>query len=168
MKKLIIFIFSFNIYAKDVFIDNYETLKVKQFGHEWCWAATLEAVYKFKNQKINQLEIIQGYTNKTKEEIIQNKDSIFFGIPANLFISNYLKQFNQIKQSEIISQLTINHPVIMINKNHVSLIVGYYDNKYVIMDPAEGRFILLKANKIKFLYKNPKLKTKSLFFEVIP
>lgn len=167
MKILILLtFFSFNILAKDIFIDNYQNLKVKQFGKEWCWAATLEAVYKFKNQQVSQLEIIQGYTNKTKEEIIQNKDSIFLGIPSNLFINHYLRNFNQIKQSEIINSLKQNKPIIMINKNHVSLIIGYYNNHYVSMDPAEGRFILLKANQIKYLYKNPKFKNKSLFFEV--
>lgn len=163
---LLILIISYSAKAEDIFVKGFENLKVRQFGYNWCWAATLESAYQFKGDKVTQLEIMQGYTRETREVIIQNKDSAFYGIPMSLFISTYLRGFREITKKQVKDSLKKDQPVILINNNHVSLIVGIYGNDFVIMDPAEGRFVVKNPHKIKFAYYDKKFRHKSEFYVV--
>lgn len=151
MKFIILFLIVFNCEAKTFVIKNHKKYLNKQNGKYWCWAASLESLYRFKNEKVTQFDIIKGYVKLSDEDIHLNKNDLSFGIKPLTFYQKYLNNLKEIKRSAIKKTLHLNKPIMYLSDSHVSLIVGYDMDHFITMDTATGSFKRIKFHHIMFL-----------------
>jgi hypothetical protein len=148
IRFLIIFIISFNCNAKTFVIKDYKKYVTQQYGKYWCWAASIESMYRYKNIKMTQFEIMAGFTHLPVEDFEKGKDDVIFGIHPLEFYQKYLNNFTEIKRSEIKKYLHKNKPIIFSNNNHVSLIIGMDKEHFIIMDTDDAKFKRIRFSHI--------------------
>lgn len=197
MKKAIILILTFSaviFYNFDKHtIEDYQATEISQKGTYFCWAASLEGIFKYYQEIYPQEDIVKEYSHSF---FLGNIDSPSYGYrPSISRYSNNLKsnKYNRdflrdgflpekgykskiIDRNDIISYVQKNIPIMVFYNNHTSIIVGYikiFDQLYVkIMDPRynpnkQDLFSYQPIENLKGAYDyDPYMGTKTLLMDV--
>ena len=197
MKKFIILILIFSgltFYNFDKHtIEDYQVTEISQKGDYFCWAASLEGIFKYYQEIYPQEEIIKEYS---RSFFLGNIDSPIYGYKPSVsrYFNNekphkYNKDFVRdgllpdkgyeskiINKNDIISYVHKDIPILVFYNNHASIIVGYikvFDQLYIkIMDPRyspskQDLFSYHPIEHFKGAYDyDPYMGTKNLIMDV--
>jgi hypothetical protein len=128
-------------------------LIAKQIGAYTCWAATLESLERFKGGTSTQTEIMAFFKIDVKD-----KDNTIASMNFDLLFESYSRNGKQIDQISVRDSILNNKIVAFIADNHTSLIVGFDQDNFLVMETKLGQIIKRPSS----YFKNGN----SLFFEM--
>lgn len=146
-------------------------LKIRQIGQYTCWAATLEALSKVNGKKVSQKELVQLYalaaykTILDKEQFERFKDDRLASLDFRTAISIFGLGNKPISKESIENEINNDNPVVYLANNHTSIIVGYNQDRYLVMDTNLGEIVEFSKLQFTFISADPRAGL-SLFFSV--
>jgi hypothetical protein len=149
-------------------IQDKDKLVSDQKGYFWCWAASMEGIFRYFDENLSQEEIIKTHYNK---KYITPND--YLSSNMALYPKDSHKYFKLIKKAKMVlpSNLELaildGKPILALYKSHMSIITGYriIDNKisFELMDPAYKKvnsrspFRFVSREDLLYKYQNTNL-----------
>jgi hypothetical protein len=136
-------------------ISNYAMLITKQVGPFACWVATEEGILKYNGRTESQENIIKSFWLKRYGVFLDGLQTSFLinshllSLPPE-YITSVFEIEKYINKTDIEIEIDNNHPVVSMNNNHMSIIVGYDKEYYYVADPWYGRVVIIEKSYFEF------------------
>ena len=130
-------------YKIEISLPNKEKLITAQESEYWCWAASLEAIYKYNyNISVEQVAVVKHIHNLKFIKLLDYiTDKTSLPVEQN-FLDKYFSSFREVKQikiQDIRAVLKRGNPIIAIYQSHAVVVTGYENfggvESYEVMDP---------------------------------